>query len=220
MGNQQYLYFAAVALIAGSVMLMLGTIKVEGQEAAIDAVQYRAARARILDLVQIMERDFRNVGSFMYFNGTHFVGKKPKLLVNNIVKEYTKGAVNVFEFMAQTDPEKEPELVRYTWEEKKDQVVKLNNKSERTLYVVERRVGPAGTLTFRSEGLITDFDISIDRDGPLDQDLNTIGVLGDLDDTRRIKLRMAAISPLGKGDSVEETRFDAVFRPIAMTITQ
>jgi hypothetical protein len=215
MGTQQMIYAVTASVIGGLVLLTMFWVQRRGQEASIDAVQYRSAKSSVLSLVEIMERDFQNMGAHMYWNGTTFIGvtEDPAAVIENTWYDSTAvpgGMRYMFQFRSQPDSLQAPALIRYEWEPIDGESVTLENGTVRPLFEIRRFAG--GTLSY-SERTITEFDLEILPD--------TVAhpLLVNMEDARIFKVELQAISPLGKGDTVEETRFAATYRPTAMTIT-
>lgn len=216
MGTQEMIYAAVASLIAGLVLLTMFYVQRRGQEASIDAVQYRAAKTTMLSLVEIVERDFQNMGAHMYWDGTNFVGvaEDPADVIENTWYDSSAvpgGMQYTFQFRSQTDSLQAPVLIRYEWEPIDGETITLEDGTVRQLYEV-RRLDAAGDITYRDR-MITEFDLDIQPDTVINP------ILINLDLARVFKIRVQGISPLGKSQTVEETRFDATYRPVAMTIT-
>ena len=55
----------AAVIISGVVILVIAVVQLRGSDTSIEATQYAAAKTRMLDIVQYVERDFMNIGSGM-----------------------------------------------------------------------------------------------------------------------------------------------------------
>lgn len=214
MGTQEMIYAAVASVIAGLILLTMFYVQRRGQEASVDAVQYRAAKMSMLSMVEIVERDFQNMGAHMYWNGTNFVAvtMDPADVIENTWYDSSAvpgGMQYTFQFLSQTDSLQPPGLIRYEWEPIDGESITLKDGTVRPLYEVRRYAG--GALSY-NDRLITEFDLDI-----LPDTVHT-PILTNLEEARIFKIRVQGISPLGKGETVEETRFDATYRPVAMTI--
>ncbi len=215
MGIQQMILLVAASVIAGIAIFVLASVQERGQDAAVDAVQYASAKQDLHNVVDMLERDLRNMGASMYFDATCdcFVGAS--MAPTSVLQPgwYDSTAVAgglryTLRFMAQTDPNAAPEAVEYIWEPT-GQTVTLRNGTVRTVQSLERRI--AGAVTGRSD------DITLLRLRLREPEWEP-GMVN-LSDARVIDLTLRTISPLGMGDAVQETRFDATYRPVAMSIT-
>jgi hypothetical protein len=99
--------------------------------------------------------------------------------------------------------------VRYEWAPIDGETIELNDGTTEQLYLVERSV--SGTVAGRNDS-VTEFDIS------LLTDTSNVPILINLDRARVVAVKMKAVSPLRKGEVIEETIFEAKYRPVAMTI--
>lgn len=215
MGTQQMILYTVATLIVAFVFFILFGVQRRSGEAAIDATRYRAAKQDMLNLVEAIEQDFKNIGSYMYWDGTRYVAETldPSDAIEPGWYDSTAVAGGYrywFQFRAQTDSLEPPNTVRYEWEPIEDETVTLESGEERQLYKVERRVD--GTLD-GSSNTITEMDIEL-----LPDTSDGVPTVFNLEDTRIIRVSLAGVSRLGKGDLVEETRFDAVYRPVPMII--
>lgn len=214
MGIQEFIYAAVAAVIAGFMMLAMYAVQLRGQQASIDAVQYRAAKLNLLAFVERLDRDFNNMGAHMYQQGGAYEGEAEDPGTVIMPGWYDSTAVQGgyrtwFQFRSQSDSTQMPGVIRYEWEPIAGESVTLNDGTQRQLYEVKRLLNGALTTSTR---LVTDFDITL-RPG--------LGVpfLVNLEDARVFTVQLRGISPLGKGDTIEEVRFDVTYRPIGMTIT-
>lgn len=214
MGQSEIIMSVVAAVIAGLVLLSMASVQLRGQEASIDSAQYRASKARMLDVAEIMQRDFGNMGAHMYkLAGGGFEGRDTEpdtvVLSGEGVWDAPAGPTSHLEFWTQQDSMAPPVRVRYEWRAITGETVTLNDGTTRQLLRVQRFVD--GDLTTESE-LITRFEVDV-----LTDSLVTIA-LHNLDRIRVVEVAVSAVSPLGKGDYIEETLFEANYRPLGMTI--
>jgi hypothetical protein len=218
MGTQQMILLVAAAVIAGIALFVLASIQERGQEAAVDAVQYAAAKEDLHNVVDMMERDLRNMGASMYFDAggcNCWVGASLDPI--NVLEgtwydssAVTGGTWYRLKFYTQTDSLTPPDTVRYVWRPAPGAgTVTLRDGTVRTIQRLERYQG--GALTGWSD------DITLLRVRLRQPE--TQPTLINLSDARTIDVTLRTMSPLGMGDVIEETRFDATYRPVAMTIT-
>jgi len=216
MGTQQMILLVAATVIAGIALFVLASVQERGQEAAVDAVQYAAAKEDLHNVVDMLERDLRNMGASMYFDAggcNCWVGAsvdpttvlQPGWYDSTIV---AGGQLYTLQFVTQIDSTAPPVGVVYTWEPT-GETVTLRNGTVRARQRLERRIG--GTLSGVSN------DVSLLR-LRLRQPESEPGMVN-LSDTRVIDVTLRTVSPLGMGAVIEETRFDATYRPVGMAIT-
>jgi hypothetical protein len=216
MGTTEMIYAAVASVIGGLVLLTMFGVQRKGQDASVDAVQYRTSKSSMLSLAEIMERDFHNMGAYMYWDGAKFVGVAvdPKDVLEPLAYDsvdVTGGKRYKFEFLSQTDSLQAPWDIRYEWEPINGKTVTLNDGAERQLHELRRYQD--GVLTY-SDRLLTEFSLE------LLPDTTVTPFLVNLDEARVFKVTVRGVSPLGKARTVEETRFDATYRPIGMTVVR
>ena len=214
MGTQEMIYAAVASVIGGLVLLTMFHVQRKGQDASIDAVQYRTAKSSMLSMVEIMERDFQNFGSYMYWDGTTFVGDRLHPNIINDNTSYDSSAVTGgmrydLQFITQSDSLEPYQSIQYIWEPIVGETVTLKDGTVRQRYQLSRLVG--GVLT-HTDPMLTELRITIMSDTAL------MPIIVNPVDIRLFKVRARGVSPIGKAETVEETRFDATYRPIAMSM--
>ncbi len=187
-------------IIAGIVLLIVLSLKFRGEQTSIDATQYRAAKVGTLSLVEAINRDFNNIGS-QYLRNTH-ANLSPDTV---LIAFDTLANPAHFAFWAQTDSVRWAQQVRYEWR-LTGKTVRLKNGTK-PLLEVKRLVD--GVLQGRSTNMITRFEVHLQQASSL----AFTNLRGANADTQQILVRLRAVSPLGVGDSVEETRWEKMFRP-------
>ncbi len=215
MGFQQMIYAVVAAVIAGLVLVTMYGVQIRGQQTSIDGVRYRAAKKNVLSLVEVFERDFNNLGSHMYWNGGAYDGHDldPVEVLQPGWYDSTdvaSGYRTWLQFISQTDSLQSPNTIRYEWEPIDGETITLEDGTVRQLHEFRRYEN--GTLK-TSSSLLTRFRIT-----PLTDE--SVPLMINLHDARRFRVSASILSPLGKGDTVEETLFDATYRPVALTIRQ
>ncbi|NNF04185.1 MAG: hypothetical protein HKN17_06940 [Rhodothermales bacterium] len=218
MGQAEMIFAVLATVVAGVLLFAAYTVQKGGQDAAIDATQYRAAKIKMMDFAEVMQRDFGNMGSHMYRNaGGSFTGAivQPDDAIENgwfsETPASTPGEVQgFFQFISQPDSTSPPVTVRYEWAPIDGETITLNDGTTEQLYRVDRLLN--GNPGGRND-LVTEFEIA------LLTDTSNVPILFNLDRARVIDVRMKAISPLRKGEYIEETIFESTYRPVAMTIT-
>ena len=213
MGTQQLILAAIASVIAGLVLLTMFAVQEKSQIAAVDAIQYRTSKSNMLSTVEILERDFSNYGANLHRVGTGYIGERlhPNVINDNFFYDstaVTDGMRYELEFLSQPDSLQPFGLIRYEWEPS-GAVVTLDNGTDRHLYRLERYFD--GNLTFTNERL-TDLKLDVLPDTTL------MPAIVNPVDIRLFKVRVRGVSPLGKAETIEETRFDATYRPVAMTM--
>ena len=181
------------ALVAGVVLLMIQSTAFRGQEAAISTLQYSAVKQSTVDLVGMMERDFRNIGSNYPY---------PSLLSELSVLNYdTVSATHQFEFSAQTRRGLPPDVVRYEW--KPGTPVTTGGHTYPT-FTVERYVN--GMLSGSNTGAITSLSIELSTE-------SGAPVMAAAE-TRQIRVEMMMISSLGMDGEIKQARWSETFHPM------
>lgn len=214
MGTQQMILYTVAALIVMVVFLILFRVQAEARESAIDATRYRAAKQDMLNFTAVMEQDFRNIGAYLYWNGTRLVGDvvDPALAIQPGAYDSNTTATPTqywFEFLAQTDTASTPVTVRYEWEAT-GETVQLNDGTVRDLIRIDRYV--AGALSGFTN-TVTDFNLRM-----LPDTSGGYVYLTNLHEMRLLHVGLKGISTLGKGEQVEETRYNVSYRPIPLII--
>lgn len=196
---QMILDLVVATVIAGTILLITLAVEFRGQQASVAATQYQAAKKGILSAVEWLEQDMNNLGS----------GFSPA--TDAIQHLDTTSSPREFSFYARTDSATATaQLVTYEWEASESVV--LENTSPPTqvpLYEFRRFID--GALAGTTPATFTKFDIHL-----LDRD--SVSVTANLEDTRQVFVELAAISPLTKGSFMEQTRWNAVFRPVNLTM--
>lgn len=218
MGQAEMIFAVLATVIAGILLYTAFIVQKGGQDSAIDAVQYRAAKNEQMAFAEMMQRDFGNIGSYMVKNaGGGFTGAvvNPEDAIEN--GWYTQTASSIpgevegfFQFQSQTDSMAAPSQVRYQWAPVDGETVTLNDGTTEQLYLVERIIG--GNVAGQTDS-VTEFKVDLYTDS------SSVPILINLDRARVVSVRMKAVSPLRKGAFIEETIFESKYRPVAMTIT-
>ncbi len=185
-------------IIAGTVILLLASIQMRGQDAAIETRQFESMKSAQYNLTSVIEQDFKNIGS-----GYLLSGAGAQLAID------TTSDVRTFSFNARTDPSvQEAQRVTYRWEEVDE--VELRSGDTVPVMRLERQVGSSTDWTTLSDRKITDFRITLRN-----EDLNIIesNSAGTLARTKRIDVSLRMISPLGTGDIFEEITWNKRIRP-------
>jgi hypothetical protein len=180
--------------------MMLAALNIRGQRSSIETVQYSAARTAAVTLTSVLEQDIMNIGA-----------GKLRLTSGDIALDKV-GNPPYVEFRTRPDRSvSSSALVRYTWEE--DGSVMIGGNPV-TTYKMTRTVN--GQATPIAGNIITSFDIDVMRR------------FGDTWEVapaplhfhgRRIDVRLTLVSPLGRGDLVEETRWQREILPVNMRRT-
>lgn len=190
--------------LAGMILFIIFALKFQGEATTIDTTQYRAARIGTMSIAKAIERDFNNIGA-QFLPNSH-QDFDPSMALTGFD---TTGIPAYFSFMAQTDSTQPAVEVRYEWRESAN-TVKVNG-SDKPLIDVRRLV--AGAVDGSSSHMITNLEIH-----PLtcDSTINWVNLNGPSSKVRQILVRLTAVSPLGPGDTLEEVRWETMFRPVNM----
>ena len=181
------------AIVAGVVLLIIQSTTFRAQQAAVSTLQYSAVKQSTVDLVGMMGRDFRNIGSnFPY----------PELLSELAVLSYdTASATHRFSFSAQTRRGQAPDTVRYEW--KPGNPVTARGNTYPT-FTVKRYVN--GILSGSNTGSITSLLIELSTE--------TGTPVMAAAETRQIRVALTMISSLGSDGEIDQTRWDETFHPM------
>ena len=184
-----YIYHIIGTMIAIMVFVILIGTQHAAQEASVDAAQYYMSKTRMLALVDLIERDFTNIGSGM------------QNVQDAIATLDTTSATRQFTFWARTDPAStDAQQISYQW-------TLTGTQEDDPHYEITRLVdgNPSMSLNSMTEVVVRLFD----------ENLNP--VVGNYPDTRRIYVGVrAAISDDGSG-SIEQTQWSSMFRPVNLT---
>lgn len=181
------------AIVAGVVLLIIQSTAFRGQQAAVSTLQYNTVKQSTVDLVGMMERDFRNIGSnFPY----------PQLLSELSILAYdTVSTTHSFAFMAQTRRGQPPDIVRYDWEPGNPMIT--GGDTYQT-FTVKRYVN--GTLSGSNTGAITSFSIELFTE--------TGAPVMAAAETRQVHVEMTMISGLGSNGEIDQARWSETFHPM------
>ena len=194
------------SLVAGVVLLLVLVLQFESSRNAIDATQFRTGKTGLLSFIEVVEQDFKNIGG--QFREAPVVGEE--LALEDAISPGmpdTTGTTKAFEFRAQVDSTQRAALIRYEWTDS-GETVELEDGTA-TLYDVERLVDGVVTGTFR--GLVTRMEVHLRR-----YEDNAAPIFNPWD-TRRVEVKIHAISPAGKGTLIEELRWEKHFHPVNMS---
>jgi hypothetical protein len=179
-------------VVAGVVLFIIASVNLRVQRGSVATTQYQAAKINQVDLVGLIDRDFRNIGA-SYPNYT--------LAPEDAIIAYDS-AGGYFSFWAQTEPGMPPDSVRYEWSP--SGTVKIDTAYV-TAYSLQRKVN--GTLTGGSAGAVTRFDLDfLDATGNPTAPINA----------QQIEVNLSIISSLGSSDFVETNDWQTVIRPTAL----
>jgi hypothetical protein len=182
-------------VVTSVVILIIANVSIRVQGSSIATTQYRASKVNQIDLVGLMDRDFRNIGA-TYPNYV----LDPASAIIMFSGDSTGG---VFAFWTQTERGMPPDSVRYEWAQ--TGTVRIDTAYV-PAYSVTRQVN--GDATGGSAGAVTTFDLRL-----LNADGNPTGVLSD---TRQIEVNVSVISSLGSSDLVEMNDWQTIIRPAAL----
>ena len=194
-----YDHLAAV-IIAGIIFMVLVQVQLTGQQAHVEATQHYTNRTKMISFVETVRRDFQNLGA----------GVNPS---DQMIISYTwNGTDKAIEFLARVDTTAGApvELIKY-------QLLSVpaeeSHCEEVSCYEVQRFVhdGAAYQPDGKSMNTLTDFEIEL-------RTWNGTPVGVNLDETRQIVVRVAALSPTGLEAVIKQTRWQTLFRPMNLTL--
>ena len=185
-------------IIAGTVVLLLASIQMRGQDAAIETRQFESMKSAQHRLTAVIEQDFKNIGS-----GYLLSGAGAQLAID------TTSEVRTFSFNARTDPaNKEAQRVTYRWEEVDE--VELRSGDMVPVIRLERQAGNSAPWTTLSHRSITDLGITLRNENLSVIQSNSAETLSR---TKRIDVSLRMISPLGTGNTFEVITWNKRIRP-------
>lgn len=181
--------------VAGMVIFIIASVNIRVQQSAISAVQFRAGKTETVDLMSLIDRDFRNIGS----NYPNY-----ELPIDSaIVGLDTTSNPRYFEFRGQKEEGLPPQTIRYEWSPIGTVIVQ---DTVRTAYQVQRYVD--GNLSAGSSGTVTRFDVGL---------LTSDGLpIASPAEVRQIRVGLSVVSGLGKSSTIEQTDWNTIIRPIAL----
>lgn len=213
----------AAVVIGSTVLLIVAFTQFRGQEAALDGVQYYAAKSQMVDFVRQLQLDLHNVGAGVPNADVEIGGA----LVGYTA---TEDSTEVLAFRTYADStsfaaKPDPDVVCYRRELTAETVhvrdAAAGGYEEKPTFRIVRRVNPTapatctgGQETSASMASLTEFHIDLRRDN------GTAATA--FPEVRQFGVRVRGVSPLGGGETehlggmkqhVDETRFDAVIRP-------
>lgn len=217
----------AAVVIGSTVLLIIAFTQFRGQEAAIDGVQYYAAKSQMVDFVRQLQVDLHNVGAGVP-NADIETGEA-------IVTYATTGdTTEAFAFRTYADslsfaPKPGPDVVCYrrelTGETAYVRDPAAGGYEEKPTFRIVRRVNPTssadctgGTETSASMASLTEFHIDLRRDNG--------STTPNYSEVRQLGVHVRGVSPLGGGETehlggmkqhVDETRFNGIVRPPNLT---
>jgi hypothetical protein len=185
----------AAFIIACTIILLLAVMQLRGQQASIETVQYNVARTAAFNLTQVLEQDVTNIGA-----------GQVRVSEANLVID-TTSTVRSFAFWTRPDRNSpDPRRVEYRWEENGSAYI---DGEQVPTYEMKRVVnGAEAPLT---GNVVTALRITL-RNENMEPIYNASPEA--LARTRRIDLSLKLVSPLGKGDVIEETRWEREVLPV------
>ncbi len=187
-------------LIGGIILLVLVQLQQTGQQTQVEVTRYYANRKQMVTFIETLQRDFQNIGA----------GVNPS--DQKIVSFSWNNTEKSIEFRARVDTTAGApvELIKY-------QLLPVPTEEssceEVECYEVQRFVhdGIAYQADGKSMNTLTDFEIEL-------RTWNGTPVGANLDDTREILVRVAALSPLGEEGVIKRSRWQTQLRPISLTL--
>jgi hypothetical protein len=222
---QNFIGYTISVVIAGLILLMVLALQFRQREVAVDTVQYEAAKSEILAFVAVVEQDFRNMGSQQRALAKTANDLAVDTAVTRIYPD-PKGpdyAVSgsdttwIVEFWGSTLPEQPAQRIRYEYTKLASETMRvMRNGTEQDVHVYDVVRLVDGAVTARSSGEITDFSVTPRMKEECDT-TDPERIPSQRRFTRKIDVKIKAISPLGQGDYIEETVFQSGYTPLGMT---
>jgi hypothetical protein len=217
-------------MVGATVLLMVAAVQFRGQEAAVDSVQYQAAKARTIDWARQVTKDLQNIGSGL---------TRSELERGDAFIDTSFATNGVFSFRATTGNKDAAgfsqfgpgtaNVICYERQMTGDTVNVFNPatgaRTDRETFRIVRRLNPSygagscsgGTVTGQSMDTLTRFDLRF-----WTQAGRTGSPPARLRDIRALHVNLRSVSPLGGGTTegrggmkqfVDETRWSQGFRP-------
>lgn len=186
-----------IAGIVGSIVLLLiVSIQHRGHEANIEAGLFYANRAQTLSLIEMIERDFPNIGS----------GVEPGTQPMLVDYEWSE-TQRYFEFFATVDSAAAAPIERIRYEAVAAQA-EACTQAQVDCFEVQRLVwnGTGFVVSGRSQPTLTDFEIRL------------FPTPDALDAVREVEVRFAALSPLGEDQITRRTTWQTRYSPFSLTL--
>jgi len=197
MGFHSMIAYSLAAAVVGILAITIFSVSRTGQDAAISATQFQAAKESSLDVAAMIQRDFANIGS----NHPNF-----DLPIDSVfVKIDTTGDDQTFSFRGQTTRGATPSLITYNWTQ-----VGTESIGGETVPIYQLTRYIDGTNSGGNAGGIVSLKLRFEYD-------NGTAVANVLS-TRRIRVDMELVSTLGVDSNMETSRWSAIIRPTALQI--
>lgn len=192
----QFIYDNLIAsLVAAIVLFMLIGVQLATQRANVEANLHYMNRAKTRALIEMIERDFPNIGSG--------VEAGTEAMITSY--GWTDPAYRHFEFKAVTDPSPgaSPQAIRYLMMPSNSPVCE---QAEVPCWRVERQVdaGSGFEAAGSSGETLTEFEIEL------------LPFTGDLREVREVRVRLASLSPAGEEGLVGRTTWETRFHPFSL----
>jgi len=217
----------AAVVIGGTVLLIIAFTQFKGQEAAVDGVQYYAAKAQMVDFVRQLQVDLNSLGAGVPNAQIETGGAFAAYSVSGDTTDVL--AFRIYGDSTAFSPKTGADVVCYQ-REMSGETVHVQDPAtgayvEKPTFRVVRRLDPTstttctgGTVTGTSMSTLTAFDIDLRRENGTST--TTFA------EVRQLGVHVRAVSPLGGGSTehrggmrqhVDETRWDTVLRPRNLT---
>ena len=186
-------------LIAGMLTLMIFSLQKTNQESQLEATQYYAGRTHVVAMVDMLERDFRNIGAGVDSSDPMILGYQW-----NNTDRYIEFVATVDTTIAAT-----PDSLKYVLAPSKTVQITLDDSLQTVqCFELQRHIFDGSTYVIDglSMDTILDMDIELSLTGgaPIGADLN---------ETREITIKVTALSPMGVGKIIQRFRWQTTFKP-------
>ena len=188
-------------IVAGVIFLVLVQVQLTGQQTQVETTRYYAKRTQMVAFIETVQRDFQNIGA----------GVDP---ATQMIVSYTWNSTEQsIEFLATVDTTAGAPVELIKYQRLSVPTEQSHCEEEVPCYEVQRFVhdGSAYQPDGKSMNTLTDFKIEL-------RTWNGTPVVANLDETRQIAVRMAALSPMGREEVVKRSRWQTLFRPINLTL--
>ncbi|MFQ5572335.1 MAG: hypothetical protein ACE5G0_21880 [Rhodothermales bacterium] len=185
-----FIYDHLTATILGiSIFFLLVAVQLRSTETSRDQARYYSAKTQVLNVKEMIEYDFENVGTGVAKYDPIFVSK-------------TDSTFTFMEKVLPTDPD--PSTVMYRRVPR--EVVTIEGE-EVQLYEIQRLV--EGVVTGKSPPTMKEFDVTLlNSNREVETNLTAV---------RAIQVRFTVLSPLGNKNELHEARWNRTFWPPNLT---
>ncbi len=205
---QHLTYLVLLTLISIAVSVMGFGIQRTSQNASIASLQYERVNKKVVTAIEMIEQDFRNLGSGVSSAAEAFPGAQ----VDTTSCRQSVGSMCYIVFQARIDQDvPTPRVIRYGWTKTDSISVKTGLEVERVpTYTLVRKVDGLYSSTLLER--MTEFDVRL---------MNAAGkqLTGPPQETERIEIALAVATRVDDSETYDyQRRWQNTFRPVSLII--